>query len=109
MELLNNFSEIFLSVWNKGILGVDIFQILIGIGIFLIFLIFRGIISKLIIKKLEIISKRTTNKLDDTFVSSLIIAAALDVSEPVPAVVGIAIKGFKLSGLLILFLAIDSG
>ena len=72
MELLNNFSEIFLSVWNKGILGVDIFQILIGIGIFLIFLIFRGLISKLIIKKLEIISKRTTNKLDDTFVSSLV-------------------------------------
>ena len=64
MELINNFSEIFLSVWNKGILGVDIFQILIGIGIFLLFLIFRGLISKLVIKKLEIISKRTTNKLD---------------------------------------------
>ena len=72
MEIFNNFSEIFLSVWNKGILGVDIFQILVGIGIFLIFLIFRGLISKLIIKKLEIISKRTTNKLDDTFVSSMI-------------------------------------
>ena len=43
MELLNNFSEIFLSVWSKGILGVDIFQILIGIGIFLVFLVFRGI------------------------------------------------------------------
>ena len=56
MELINNFSEIFLSVWNKGILGVDIFQILIGIGIFLLFLIFRGLISKLVIKKLEIIS-----------------------------------------------------
>ena len=48
------------------------FQILIGIGIFLLFLVFRGLISKLIIKKLEIISKRTTNKLDDTFVQSLI-------------------------------------
>ncbi len=72
MEIINNFSEVFLSVWNRGILGVDIFQILIGIGIFLVFLIFRGLISKLIIKKLEIISKRTTNKLDDTFVSSLI-------------------------------------
>jgi len=71
MELINNFSDIFLSVWNQGILGVDIFQILIGIGIFLIFLVFRGIISKVIIKKLEIISKRTTNKLDDTFVNSL--------------------------------------
>jgi len=72
MDLLNNFSKIFLSVWNKGILGVDIFQILIGIGIFLLFLIFRGLISKLVIKKLEIISKRTTNKLDDTFVQSLV-------------------------------------
>ena len=72
MELFNNFSEIFLSVWNKGILGVDILQILIGLGIFLIFLIFRGLISKLVIKKLEIISKRTTNKLDDTFVNSLV-------------------------------------
>ena len=28
MDIINNFSEIFLSVWNKGILGVDIFQIL---------------------------------------------------------------------------------
>ena len=72
MELFNNFSDIFLSVWNEGILGVDIFQILIGVGIFLLFLIFRGIISKLIIKKLELISKRTTNKLDDTFVKSMV-------------------------------------
>ena len=72
MELINNFSDIFLSVWNKGILGVDIFQILIGVGIFLLFLIFRGIISKLIIRKLELISKRTTNKLDDTFVKSMV-------------------------------------
>ena len=72
MEIINNFSDIFLSVWNRGILGVDIFQILIGIGIFLLFLVFRGIISKLIIRKLELISKRTTNKLDDTFVKSMV-------------------------------------
>ena len=71
MELFNNFYELFLSVWNKGILGVDIFQILIGIGIFLIFLIFRGIISKVIIKRLESIAKKTTNKLDDTFVAAM--------------------------------------
>jgi MscS family membrane protein len=53
MEIINNFSEIFFSVWKQGILGVDIFQILIGIGIFLVFLVFRGLISKLVIKKLE--------------------------------------------------------
>ena len=50
MELFNNFKSLFLSVWERGILGVDILQILIGVGIFLIFLIFRGIISKLILK-----------------------------------------------------------
>ena len=71
MELFNNFKSLFLSVWERGILGVDILQILIGVGIFLIFLIFRGIISKLIIKRLENIAKRTTNKFDDSFVCLL--------------------------------------
>jgi len=71
MELFNNFTDLFLSVWSNGIRGVDIFQILIGIGIFFIFLIFRGIISKVIIKRLESIAKRTTNKLDDTFVHAM--------------------------------------
>ena len=50
MELFNNFKLLFISVWNKGIFGIDIFEILIGLGIFLAFLIFRGLISKLIIK-----------------------------------------------------------
>ena len=72
MEIFDNFKDLFLSVWNRGILGIDIFEILIGLGIFLIFLIFRGLISKLIIKKLEIISQRTTNKLDDTFVKAMV-------------------------------------
>ena len=71
MEVLNNFKNLFLSVWDRGILGVDFLQILIGIGIFHIFLIFRGLISKLIIKKLELISKKTTNKLDDSFVKAM--------------------------------------
>jgi MscS family membrane protein len=71
MGVFNNFKDLFLSVWQKGILGVDFFQIIIGLGIFVIFLVFRGLISKLIIKKLEIISKRTTNKLDDTFVKAM--------------------------------------
>ena len=71
MEVFANFKELFLSVWETGFLGINFLQILIGLGIFLLFLIFRGLISKLIIKKLEIISKRTTNKLDDAFVKAM--------------------------------------
>ena len=92
MEIINNFSEIFLSVWNTGILGVDIFQILIGIGIFFIFLIFRGLISKLIIKKLEIISQRTSNKLDDTFVKAMVGPARF-----LPVVLGFFIASYYMS------------
>ena len=71
MDIFENFSALFLEVWKKGLLGIDIFQILIGLGIFLIFLLFRGLISKVIIRRLEIIAKRTTNKLDDTFVEAM--------------------------------------
>ena len=92
MEIFNNFKELFLSVWNKGILGVDIFQILIGIAIFLIFLIFRGIISRIIIKRLESIAKKTTNKLDDTFVHAMEGPARF-----LPIVIGFFIASYYMS------------
>ena len=71
MKIFENFLALFGEVWNKGILGIDIFQILIGLGIFLVFLLFRGLISKFIINRLKKIAKRTTNKLDDTFVQAM--------------------------------------
>ena len=92
MELLYNFGTLFLSVWNKGILGIDILQILIGIGIFLIFLIFRGIISKVIIKRLESIAKKTSNKLDDTFVHAMEGPARF-----LPIVIGFFIASYYMS------------
>ena len=92
MEVLNNFKSLFLSVWEKGILGIDFFQILIGLGIFLLFLIFIVLISRLIIKKLEIISKRTTNKLDDTFVKSMMGPARF-----LPIVLGVFFASYYMS------------
>ena len=71
MEVFNNFKNLFLSVWDKGIMGINFLEIIIGLAIFFVFLVFRGLISKLIIRKLELISKRTTNKLDDTFVKAM--------------------------------------
>ena len=71
MDAFKNFKELFISVWEKGILGINFIEIIIGLVIFLIFLIFRGLIGRLIVKKLELISKKTTNKLDDTFVKAM--------------------------------------
>ena len=92
MEVLNNLKDLFLSVWMKGIMGVDFFQIIIGIAIFFLFLVFRGLISKLIIKKLELISKRTTNKLDDTFVKSMVGPARF-----LPIVLGVFFASYYMS------------
>ena len=55
MEAFKNFKDLFISVWEKGILGINFVEVIIGISIFLIFLIFRGLIGKLIVKKLELI------------------------------------------------------
>ena len=92
MEIFSNFSDLFISVWSNGIRGVDIFQILIGIGIFFIFLVFRGIISKVIIKRLEAIAKKTTNKLDDTFVHAMVGPARF-----LPIVLGFFIASYYMS------------
>jgi len=92
MDIFNNFSDLFFSVWSKGIHGIDIFQILIGIGIFFIFLIFRGIISKVVIKRLENLSKRTSNKLDDTFVHAMVGPARF-----LPIVIGFFIASYYMS------------
>jgi len=92
MELFNNFKLLFLSVWEKGILGVDIFEILIGLVIFFIFLIFRGLISKVIIKRLESVAKKTTNKLDDTFVQAMEGPARF-----LPIVIGFFIASYYMS------------
>ena len=92
MEIFNNFKELFLSVWKKGILGVDIMEIFIGVGIFFIFLIFRGIISKLIIKRLEGIAKKTKNKFDDSFVQAMEGPARF-----LPIVIGFFIASYYMS------------
>ncbi len=58
MDIFRNFVSLFIEVWEKGILGIDIFRILIGLGIFLIFLLFRGLVGKVIIRRLEKIAKK---------------------------------------------------
>ena len=49
MEVLQNFKILFLDVWNQGISGVNISEIIIALIIFLFFLFLRGIFSKFVI------------------------------------------------------------
>ena len=71
MEVLQNFKILFLDVWNKGISGVNISEIIIALLIFLFFLFLRGIFSKFVIKRLENYVSKTSNNFDNSLVKSL--------------------------------------
>ena len=71
MEVLQNFKILFLDVWNKGISGVNISEIIIALVIFLFFLFLRGIFSKFVIKRLENYVSKTSNNFDNTLVKSM--------------------------------------
>ena len=71
METLENFKDLFFDVWNKGISGVNISEIVIALFIFLFFLFLRGIFSKFVIKRLENYVSKTTNNFDNSLVFSM--------------------------------------
>ena len=71
MEVLENFKILFFDVWNKGISGVNISEIIIALIIFLFFLFLRGIFSKFVIKRLEKYVSKSTNNFDNSLVKSM--------------------------------------
>ena len=71
MEVLNNFKNLFVDVWTKGISGINISEIIIAVSIFIFFLLLRGFFSKFVIKRLEKYVSKTSNKFDNSLVSSM--------------------------------------
>ena len=71
MEVLENFKDLFFDVWDKGVAGVNISEIVIALLIFLFFLFLRGIFSKFVIKRLENYVSKTTNNFDNSLVLSM--------------------------------------
>ena len=71
MEVLQNFKNLFLDVWNKGISGINISEIIIALLIFLFFLFLRGVFSKFVVRRLENYVSKSTNNFDNSLVFSM--------------------------------------
>ena len=71
MNILENFKDLFLEIWQQGIAGVNFTQIGLAIAIFLFFLLLRGLIAKFILQRLKNYVAKTSNKFDDTFVKAM--------------------------------------
>ena len=68
MELFENFFNLFSDVWQQGVAGSNITEIIIALLIFFIFLILRGLVSKFVVKRLEKYVSLTTNNFDNSLV-----------------------------------------
>jgi len=72
LKTLNAFWAEVLIVWEQGIMGIDIGRIITAIGIFILFLLIRGLFSKYILNKLHKWTDKTDTKIDDRIIDALI-------------------------------------
>ena len=71
MNVLENFKDLFIDVWQDGVSGVNISELIIALVIFTFFLFLRGIFSKFVVKKLENYVSKSTNSFDNSLVNSM--------------------------------------
>ena len=71
MNVLENFKNLFIDVWQDGVSGVNISEIIIALVIFTFFLFLRGVFSKFVVKKLENYVSKSTNSFDNSLVYSM--------------------------------------
>ena len=68
---LENFWVVVQSVWNTGALGHSLTEILIALGIFLVFFVFRVLFRKSVIRVIEHWTSKSNNTLDDELSQAL--------------------------------------
>ena len=100
MNVLENFQNLFIEIWQQGIAGINFTQIGLGIVI-LLFLLLRGLISSFILKRLENYVAKTSNKFDDALVK-----AATGPVKFLPIVLGIFVASsyMEFDGKMLVFI-----
>ncbi|MBI1179417.1 MAG: mechanosensitive ion channel [Alphaproteobacteria bacterium] len=71
MREVNGFGAIVADVWNRGLWGTTIGDILIAIGIVVVAVLVRKIFANLVTGRLRAITARTRNQVDDVIVDAI--------------------------------------
>ena len=69
MTAFNQFLNLFEDVWIKGVFGINVSEIIIGLLIFLFFYVLRRLFARFLINRLSEIILRSSSKLDDTLIN----------------------------------------
>ena len=68
MNSFNDFILLFLDVWQQGLFGINVSQLIIGLFIVLIFYVLRSFFARFIIGRLLKIVKKTRSDIDDAVI-----------------------------------------
>ena len=68
MSSVNNFLDLFTDVWVRGIFGINVSEIIIGLIIFFIFYILKSFFARFVIGRLYKIVKKTKTDIDDVII-----------------------------------------
>lgn len=71
MQQLQEFWALVLDVWNQGFLGIEIGRLLIALGIFLLFLIFRRLFTTIVLARFKRFVAKTEGRFDDELIAAL--------------------------------------
>ena len=71
MQQLEDFWALVLDVWNQGFLGIEIGRLLIALGIFLLFLIFRRLFTVIVLARFKRFASKTEGRFDDELIAAL--------------------------------------
>jgi MscS family membrane protein len=70
-QLPLEFWELFVSVWQDGIQGVDFGRLLIALGILIFFYILRGLFARIVVAAASRWAARTQTRVDDLMIDAL--------------------------------------
>ena len=71
MQNLDEFWVLVIDVWKTGVFGVDIGAMIAALGIFVLFLLLRGLLTRFIIGALRLKVGKTETRLDDDLLTAL--------------------------------------
>ncbi|WP_262691181.1 mechanosensitive ion channel family protein [Kordiimonas aestuarii] len=59
------------DVWHNGLFGIDVGQIVVALGIFLLFMVFRNLLTRFILNRFIAWTQRTNTRIDDAVVEAV--------------------------------------
>lgn len=71
LEQIEEFWAVVVDVWNQGLAGISVGQLLIAAFVLLIGYAGRGLFTRFVLKRLQSLTKRTSTEIDDSIMGAL--------------------------------------